>query len=369
MHKKFKNMNWNGIRYCIGYPPERWYEIADSLGFLIQDEYPLWHCSDKIKARHFAGEFTRRKSESWNHPSIVIWDAQNETRNIEIGKAIQLCRPLDLSNRPWENGFSKPQSPTDPMESHPYLFMKYVFRAPDASDKEYLKTFFGISRKLNNDANDYTDSTKFDNPYIINEYGWLWLNRDGSTTTLTDSVYTLWGRNLSTTQRRTIYARHLAILTEYWRAHRKSAAIFHFCGLGYSRPTTPRGQTSDNWVDIKNLEFEPMFYKYVRPAFSPVGLMIDTWNSSYKPGSNLSFPVYIINDLARNYNGTLKVKLQKDNKTFIALQKEVLIEQFASEQIYFSITFPELEGDYQMNAEITFNGESVMSYRDIKLLN
>ena len=368
LHKKFKNMNWNGIRYCIGYPPERWYEIADSLGFLIQDEYPLWHCSDKIKARHFAGEFTRRMSESWNHPCIVIWDAQNETRNIEIGKAIQLCRPLDLSNRPWENGFSKPQVPTDPMESHPYLFMKYVFRAPDASDKEYLKIFFGISRKPNNDANDYTDSTKFDNPYIINEYGWLWLNRDGSTTTLTDSVYTLWGRNLSTTQRRTIYARHLAILTEYWRAHRKSAAIFHFCGLGYSRPTTPRGQTSDNWVDIKNLEFEPMFYKYVRPAFSPVGLMIDTWNSSYKPGSNLSFPVYIINDLARNYKGTLKVKLQKENKTFIALQKEIYIEQFASEQIYFSITFPELEGDYEMNADITLNGESVMSYRDIKLL-
>ena len=35
-------MHLNSIRYCIGFPPERWYEIADSLGFLIQDEYPVW---------------------------------------------------------------------------------------------------------------------------------------------------------------------------------------------------------------------------------------------------------------------------------------------------------------------------------------
>lgn len=42
LHQQFKNMHWNSIRYCIGTPPERWYEIADSLGFLIQNEYPVW---------------------------------------------------------------------------------------------------------------------------------------------------------------------------------------------------------------------------------------------------------------------------------------------------------------------------------------
>ena len=42
LHSKFKSMNWNSIRYCIGIPPERWYEVADSLGILIQNEYPVW---------------------------------------------------------------------------------------------------------------------------------------------------------------------------------------------------------------------------------------------------------------------------------------------------------------------------------------
>jgi beta-galactosidase/beta-glucuronidase len=42
LHRKFKSMHWNSIRYCIGFPPELWYEIADEEGFLIQDEFPIW---------------------------------------------------------------------------------------------------------------------------------------------------------------------------------------------------------------------------------------------------------------------------------------------------------------------------------------
>ena len=33
LHRKFKTMHWNSLRYCIGFPPERWYAIADEEGF------------------------------------------------------------------------------------------------------------------------------------------------------------------------------------------------------------------------------------------------------------------------------------------------------------------------------------------------
>src|SRR5262249_9770866 len=26
LHRRFKSMNWNAVRYCIGFPPESWYE-------------------------------------------------------------------------------------------------------------------------------------------------------------------------------------------------------------------------------------------------------------------------------------------------------------------------------------------------------
>ena len=35
-------MNWNSLRYCIGFPPDFWYDIADEEGILLQDEFPIW---------------------------------------------------------------------------------------------------------------------------------------------------------------------------------------------------------------------------------------------------------------------------------------------------------------------------------------
>lgn len=378
LHKRFKDMHWNVMRYTIGYPPERWYDIADSLGFLIQDEFPLWEPvwfkAPKIKANHLASELEKRLRESWNHPSIVIWDAQNETVNEETGKAIAICRKLDLSNRPWENGWSTPQLATDPIEAHPYLFGD-TKKKNNPQNQTYLKSFFGINRIPHCDVNQQQNRKEkglelFNNPCIINEYGWLWLNRDGSTTTLTDSVYlNLWGNKLTSNDRRIIYAKHLAILTEYWRAHRQAAGVLHFTALSYSRPNIPRGQTSDNWADVSKLEFDPFFFKYVRPSFSPVGLMLDIWEKQYKSGSNLSLPVYITNDLEQAYKGLLLITLKKNNKDFISIQKKIMVDGYKSKITTVEFNLPEEIGLYELKAEIVFQGESVMSCRDIKLIN
>ena len=108
LHVRFKEMNWNCVRYCIGFPPEIWYDIADETVILIQDEYPLW--GGNPSAEMLAEEYTRWMRERWNHPSVVIWDAQNENTTEASGQAINRVRNLDLSNRPWDNGFAPPQS-------------------------------------------------------------------------------------------------------------------------------------------------------------------------------------------------------------------------------------------------------------------
>jgi len=95
LHQQFKSMHWNSMRYCIGLPPERWYDIADSLGFLIQNEYPLWTGTNlydtlyrEVTADRLAAEYRAWMPEHWNRPSVVIWDAQNESVTEVIGKAI-----------------------------------------------------------------------------------------------------------------------------------------------------------------------------------------------------------------------------------------------------------------------------------------
>lgn len=54
LHRRFKDMHWNSLRYCIGFPPEFWYRIADEEGFLIQDEFPIWEGDEwppRVEAR------------------------------------------------------------------------------------------------------------------------------------------------------------------------------------------------------------------------------------------------------------------------------------------------------------------------------
>ncbi len=100
--------------------------------------------------------------------------------------------------------------------------------------------------------------------------------RNGIPTTLTRTLYhNLLGNNETPQNCFHTCAVLTAAETEFWRSKRQVAAVMHFCGLDYSRS---EGQTSDNWIDLKNLTWEPEFYKYVRDAFAPVGLSIDFWN-------------------------------------------------------------------------------------------
>ena len=74
LHKAFRDMHWNSLRYCIGFPPEAWYRIADEEGFLIQDEFPIWNTADKpglYDAGELSREYTEWMQERWNHPCVV----------------------------------------------------------------------------------------------------------------------------------------------------------------------------------------------------------------------------------------------------------------------------------------------------------
>ena len=235
LHRRFKEMHWNSLRYCIGFPPELWYEIADEEGILIQDEFPIWYSRAKdgwpaaITPADLAIEYTEWMRERWNHPCVVIWDAQNETSNDRvIAAAIQQVRGLDLSRRPWDNGWGTPQQPGDISEGHPYRSSRPGFRLANLARET------GIP--------DNGPRRNAGPPYLINEYGWLWINRDGSLPTLTVDVYKrLLGENASIDQRRLYYARTLTHVPEgsfmyrsrYWDSPTEPLYPFGF-GLSYT---------------------------------------------------------------------------------------------------------------------------------------
>ena len=116
-----KQMHWNTFRFCIGPVPDKWLDIADEAGLLIQNEYFVW--TGHELARHGKRRYTSTPTQmireyrewmrdNWNHPSVAIWDANNETWDPMFGdKIIPAVRGLDLSNRPWENSYKPPGGP------------------------------------------------------------------------------------------------------------------------------------------------------------------------------------------------------------------------------------------------------------------
>jgi urease beta subunit len=356
LHRRFKEMHWHALRYCIGFPPELWYRIADEEGFLIQDEFPLWHL-DKwpaaVKAPELAREYTEWLQERWNHPCVVIWDAQNETRTTETGAAIRQVRSLDLSNRPWDNGWSAAQAPGDCFESHPYLFSNPNFKLAD------------LARVAGVPHGNVTPNSRT-NAIILNEYGWLWLNRDGTPTTLTRKVYAnLVGADATPARRRQLYARYLAALTEFWRGHRACAGVLHFCGLGYSRPD---GQTSDHFVNLETLAFEPNFFRYVRDAFAPVGVMIDDWTETISTGTTRVVPVVVINDLYEPWKGVVRFRVVRDNAVLQEQSMRCEVAGLGEQRLSFKCDAPLEPGRYQLQATLLKAGEAtVSSLRDFNV--
>jgi hypothetical protein len=358
LHREFKGMHWNTLRYCIGFPPELWYRIADEEGLLIQDEFPIWQLSQwptELNWEELAREYTEWIQERWNHPCVVIWDAQNETVTPETGKAIQAVRWQDLSRRPWDNGWGAPQMPEDVYESHPYLASDPGFRLPDVQRQSPIPQGHPMPNTSRN-------------PILINEYGWLWLNRDGAPTTLTRDLYgNLLGGGATTEQRRELHARYLAAKTEFWRAHRACAGVLHFCGLGYSRSD---GQTSDHFIDVEKLTWEPHFSRYVRDAFAPVGVMVDEWAEDLPPALARKTKIMLVNDLSETWTGSLRFRLLQ-NKTILQEKMEnVVLAGLGTRTLFFDWTVPAVSGRYQLEATLLRPGSPpVSSLRDFDVLS
>ena len=367
LHEAFRGMHFNAARYCIGFPPEKWYDIADETGLMIQDEFPVWYSASwpaELGSAELRNEFREWMRERWNHPSVVIWDAQNETNTSVTGEAIRAVRGLDLSDRPWDNGWSPPQRPTDTYEVHPYVFIAWPPNTKAAtfrlSDFGHLPGVPGVANGVNNCGGQLNVGH---NPVIINEYDWLWLTRDGLPTTLSKENYeALLGAGATVEQRRELYARYMAAITEFWRCHRQVAGLLYFCGLGYSPPRRPnQRQLPRHRAMHVRAPLGPIRAR----CLAPVGLMIDAWAETYPPGLGRTFPVVVVNDRCQSWKGTVRFRLLRDGKTLAEKTEPCTVPAAGLQKLAFAIDIPHESGRYQVEAVLLRPGaEAVRSLRD-----
>ncbi len=311
-----KKMHWNYFRFCIGPVPDRWLEICDETGLLIQNEFFVWTGGPGwykgYSRSHDPDEMIRQYKDwmrdNWNHPSVVVWDANNETKDDIFGtRIIPVVRPLDLSNRPWENSYNPPVGPNDPVEDHPYLMQsggsgKLSFKMSDLE-------------KMDGKPRGSLPSDK--HAPLINEYGWLWLNRDGTPTRLTENLYPqLMGTtNVTARERLDLYSYLLAGKTEFWRAHRQYAGIIHFVYLTCSYPGV---YTADHFADVTRLKLDPAFADYMGEAFKPLGVYLNFFQPTIAPRTPQTFTVMLVNDYDRALDGRVVLALESEKGRVLA---------------------------------------------------
>ena len=360
-------MHWNSFRFCIGPVPDRWLEIADEAGLLIQNEYFVWTGHDWHGAEnqiHFDSdemiqEYKEWMRDNWNHPSVVIWDANNETWEPSFGeKIIPAVRGLDLSGRPWENSYNPPEGADDPVEDHPYEFQVMA----DGGAPFSMTTL--------ENAGGIAPGAPSGHALILNEYGWLWLNRDGSPTELTKKLYpALLGPSTTAAQRLHLNAYLLAGLTEYWRAYRQYAGVLHFV---YLTSSELGGYTSDHFEDVRALKLHPAFKDYMSNAFSPVGIYLSFWQSKVESGSVKSIPVMLVNDEDRPVQGTLTIALEDENGAAKTSATQVVdVAPLGQVTLYKDVHFPQEEGRFLLRGVITYEedgkSKSAISRREFSL--
>ncbi|MBL8234768.1 MAG: hypothetical protein JNL98_40085 [Bryobacterales bacterium] len=263
-------------------------------------------------------------------------------------------RKLDLSSRPWENGYGIPSGFDDPVEDHPYLFNAiYSGRSFDITELERM-----TGAKTTNAGHPSGHAV------VANEYGWLWLNRDGSPTALTERVYEkLLGKNAAPRQRFDLYNYYLAGLTEFWRAHRNFAGVLHFTFLTCSYPGV---KTSDHWRDVARLELEPGFADWMREAFKPLGVYVNFWRSELKAGEERIYPVMMINDEPRAANGVLTLRFAPDGPKY---EQPFELPAYGQHTWNVRLAAPARPGEYMLRAEAAAGGsaEPTVSRRKVRV--
>ena len=359
-----KEMHWNSFRFCIGPVPSKWLDIADEAGLLIQNEFFMWTHKDYWKIEEFENQVGEWMRDNWNHPSLVIWDMQNETRWDKLEEIIIKFRKLDLSGRPWENGWSKPADLNDPVEDHNYL--NYYARSDNPISPWNMPTYAeGSAAKGTNSFHPTA------NPTILNEYAWMWLNRNGEPTILSKDFYNRVAPGYNRQQLQDLYGYFLAGETEYFRAFRNYAGIQFFTYLTADYPQT---FTCDLFEDIKKLKLNETYKRYMIEAFKPLGIYLHFWEGiiNINKDSVGRFPIMVINDEYRNLKGRLEIRIEKENGEVIEQSETTFFApELTSGTYLIDCAYPSLAGEYFVKAIAypeDYESGSTTSIRKLKII-
>lgn len=326
-----KAHNFNFFRCHLGHMYNRWYDIADEHGMLLQDEWMFWTTTGSQK--QITTEFTRWLQDNWNHPSIVIWDALNECSDAVVQREIVPAMKRLDPTRPWES--------VDFVEDHPYIYsLGPVLNA----------TRFGFTRGLDEIEHSLV-------PSVVNEFCWWWLDKDFHPTSLMKGVVERWLGPRWTTEQ--LIAHQSFLATELVELFRRMGvdAIQPFVYLSNNNGPTAHWFTGN----IKNLQPKPILAA-LKNAFSPFGVSIELWDRHFFVWEQRAVRVFVFNDTAQEQHGRFRCGvINERGEWWFDTQRDVTVPPLETTILTVTLPFPSREGACSIRAELLQGGHCISS--------
>ncbi|MFZ0391822.1 MAG: sugar-binding domain-containing protein [Calditrichia bacterium] len=320
--------NMKFFRFHLGHAYNRWYDAADEHGILLQDEWMFWTTTGSRE--QIEKELTAWIRENGHHPSIIIWDALNESQDEFItGGLIPQLKKMDPT-RPWET--------VDFPEDHPYIYSL----GPVLTDRP-----FGYSRP----AIQLGGGKK---PAVVNEYCWWWLDDAGRPTPLTQEVVARWlgKENPSTEELLQHQCFLISELTEFWRRQNLDG-IMPFVYL-----SARRGATA-NWFfgELAELRPKPVL-EALRNAFAPLGLSLELWDRHFLTSEQREIGCWLFNDTEREAGVSLQLQW---GETIFETKSGIRLAAGEHRRETFSLRFPKQPGQAVLKAVLRDENEKTLA--------
>ena len=370
LYSEFKDVNWVCFRTHLGHANSKWFDIADEMGMMIFDEYPIWGNVGGDTLNSILPEIYAWIDSRGYHPSLIVFDAQNEATYDLPDQFIRKGREYDLQKRPWDNGWRPPVGENDPVECHPY-----IIGGQGISGLNNMN----VSKPIVTTADiGWTYDQYPNHPYLINEHGEYWINREGAAMSGTAGTWNNALPGATNAQRLTYYAELMAAQMEAFRTERAYIGLLFFCGLGSSFPSA-QGVTSDilspDVSTAEALEIRPYTKELLKNAFADLGIVIDEYTEDVKRGDKLRLPIVLVNDTGKAVTDLpVTIKIMNGDTVLYAERITMSVDAFSKDnkglaRETITVTVPAFR-DYCKNrqtltvtASYELNGETVYSQR------
>jgi hypothetical protein len=189
---------------------------------------------------------------------------------------------------------------------------------------------------------------------VLNEYDWIWVNRDGSPTVLSLPLFrSLLGASASGRDFVDLAAYLWAGLTEYWRAHRNYAGVLCF---DYLTACHLDAYTGDFFQDIEKLELQPEFEQALSSAFNPLGVYLNFWRPKLAAGASHPMAVSLVNDEYEAVQGKLVVSVEAGDKILVSRETDVEVGPLGQQTYVVDLPIPSQKGPCVVKAAVRRNG-------------